>query len=297
MSQKLTHELEEFLRNSNLSTYEIRAYLTLLKSSILTARSISEKCSVPTGRIYEVLESLNKKGMIEIQDSRPKIYKAITFNTAADNLITHIKNDEQRKITFLINQAKELESKINNSESFATQPSSKIFWSTAYGWRSIFDLYIKKFNTLKENLFMTGFLNENTLKVIPQAKIFYIGILNALNRGIHVKYLWCFEFDERTLSNEQKSFNESLFEKLTETLENLFRLSPKINGFEMGFIHKKIPTYFDIFDNNRVLIKLQNPLKPWQIFACLNILDPFLANELTKKYENIWLFEAIKGKI
>ena len=110
---------------------------------------------------------------------------------------------------------------------------------------------------------MTGFLNENTLRVIPQAKIFYKGILNALNRGVQVKYLWSFEFDERSLSDEQKSWNLMLFDKLTKKLKELFMLSSKIDEFEMRFIHKKIPTYYDVFDNNRVLIKLQNPLKPW----------------------------------
>jgi len=293
MSNKLTHEVKEFLRNSNLSTYEINAYITLLKSSNLTAREVSEKSNVPTGRIYEILESLKDKGMIEIQDSRPKVYKAIFFNVAANNLISHIKKDEQRKTSYLINQAKELELKINNLGVFAKPGSSKIFWSTAYGWESIFELYIKRFNAVKENLLMTGFLNENTLKVIPQAKIFYKGILNALNRGVQVKYLWSFEFDERPLLDEQKSWNRMLFNQLTKKLKKLFMLSSKIDGFEMRFIHKKLPTYYDVFDNNKVLIKLQNPLKPWQIFACINILDPFLANELTKKYENIWLFEAI----
>ena len=64
----------------------------------------------------------------------------------------------------------------------------------------------------------------------------------------------------------------------------------------MRFIQKRILTYYDIFDNNRVLIKLQNPLEPWQIFACINVLDPVLAKKLTEKYENMWLFEAIKRK-
>jgi len=293
MSNKLTYEVKDFLRNSNLSTYEINAYLTLLKSSNLTAREVSEKSNVPTGRIYEILESLKDKGMIEIQDSRPKVYKAIFFNVAAHNLISHLKEDEQRRISYLINQAKELESKINNLGVFAKQGSSKIFWSTAYGWESIFELYLKRFNTLKNNLLMTGFLNENTLKVISKAKIFYKGILSAINRGIQVKYLWSFEYDERPLTDEQKSMNLMLFNRLTKKLKQLFMLSSKIEGFEMRFTHKRIPTYYDVFDNNKVLIKLQNPLKPWQIFACINILDPFLANELTKKYENIWLFEAI----
>ena len=294
MLNEITKELKDFLRSANLSNYEINTYITLLKSNNLTARELSDKSNVPTGRIYEILDVLNDKGMIEIQDSRPKIYKAIAFNEASHNIISHIKNNQQRKVSFLINHAKQLESKINNLSFSIKSESSKIFWSTAYGWRSIFELYIKRFNSLKENLLMTGFLNENTLKILPLAKHFYKGILIALSRGIQVKYLWSFEFDERALSEEQMARNEMLFKKLSKKLKDLFNLSSKIHEFEMRYIQKRIPTFYDIFDNNRVLIKLQNPLKPWQIFACLNVLDPALANELTEKYENMWLFEAIK---
>lgn len=293
MINEIIQELEEFLKSASLSNYEINAYITLLKSSTLTARELSDKSNVPTGRIYEILEVLNKKGMIEIQDSRPKIYKAIAFNEASHNIISHLKNNQERKVSFLIDHAKQLESKINNLSYSIKSESSKIFWSTAYGWRSIFELYIKRFNALKESLLMTGFLNENTLKILPLAKQFYKGILVALNRGIQVKYLWSFEFDERPLSKEQKARNEILFKRLSKKLKDLFNLSSKMHEFEMKFMQKRVPTFYDIFDNNRVLIKLQNPIKPWQIFACLNVLDPVLAHDLTEKYEQMWLFDAI----
>jgi sugar-specific transcriptional regulator TrmB len=175
----LIKEVKEFLRNSNLSNYEINTYITLLNSNNLTAREISNKSNVPTGRIYEILEGLKDKGMIEIQESRPKIFRAISFNQASHDLIAHIRSRQQRKTSFLLNQAKQLETKINNSYLSIRQESSKIFWSTAYGWQPIVKLYKKKFNTLQENLLMTGFLNENTLKVLPYAKDFYEGILNA----------------------------------------------------------------------------------------------------------------------
>ncbi len=295
MTNIIKDELKEFLKNSHLSNYEINVYLVLLQSNELTARELSKRSRVPTGRIYEVLEVLNDYGMIEIQDSRPKKYRAISFNQAFENLISKMEKENQRKISFLHNQAKELESKIYNSNIYIKRESSKIFWSTAFGAENMLSLYTKKFNTLKDNLLMTGFLNDNTVKVLPFAKNFYKGILNALNRGVQVKYLWSFEYDERTLSNEQKIKNRILFEKLIKSLNDLFGLSPKIDGFEMKFIYKRIPTYYDIFDNSRVLSKLQNPLNPTQIFACMNVLDPILAEELAKKYNNIWLFEAIEN--
>ncbi|MHA2431593.1 MAG: hypothetical protein ACXACC_11280 [Promethearchaeota archaeon] len=42
MSEELIKEVKEFLRNSNLSNYEINTYITLLNSNNLTAREIIE---------------------------------------------------------------------------------------------------------------------------------------------------------------------------------------------------------------------------------------------------------------
>ena len=292
MSNEVIQGVKKFLNNVDLSNYEINTYLTLLKAQDLTAREISERSSVPTGRIYEVLESLREKGMIEIQDSRPKLYRAFAFNQASNNIITHLKENHQKKFSFLIQQAKELESKILTSGLSIKKNSSKIFWSTEYGAQSILSLYIKKLNNLEKNLLMTGFLNENTIKVLPYGKDLYQGISNALERGIQVKYLWSFEFDNRVVSDDQKEKYITLYNDLRQKLKNLFNLSTKVRGFQMRFIFKRIPTYYDILDENRVLIKLQNPLNPSQIFACMNVLDPTLGRELTNKYNNIWLFEA-----
>jgi sugar-specific transcriptional regulator TrmB len=292
LSNEIIKEVKEFLNNVDLSNYEISTYLTLLKANDLTAREISERSNVPTGRIYEVLESLKEKGMIEIQDSRPKLYRAFAFNQASNNVITHIKENHQKQFSFLIQQAKELESKIYTSGLSIKKNSSKIFWSTEYGAQSILSLYVKKLNILEKSLLMTGFLNENTIKVLPYGKDLYQGILNALERGIQVKYLWSFEFDDRLVSDDQKKKYIALYSDLGKRLKNLYNLSTKLKGFQMRFIFKRIPTYYDILDESRVLIKLQNPLNPSQIFACMNVLDPTLAKELANKYNNIWLFEA-----
>jgi len=295
LSKNLIVELKEFLKNSKLSNYEINSYMTLLYSDILTAREISGKSGVPSGRIYEVLEKLKEYGMIEIQESRPKMYRSKSLNLALHNLISYQNNENQRKISFLYDQAKFLESKLYDSDFLIKQDASKIFWSTAFGVPEIFSLYINNFNDLKEELLMTGFLNDNTIKILPFAKNFYEGIINALNRGVQVKYLWSFEYDDRPLSNEQKIRNKILYKKLIKKFKELYNISSEMDGLEMKLIHKKIPTYYDIFDKKRIMIKLQNPLNPSRIFASLNILDPNLAKELKKKFLSIWLFESIKG--
>ncbi|MFX0141098.1 MAG: TrmB family transcriptional regulator, partial [Candidatus Hodarchaeota archaeon] len=82
MSDNLMVNLIELLKSANLTTYEINAFITLLKSNSITARKISNKSKVPTGRIYEILEELKNKGMIEILESRPKKFRSLSLNKA-----------------------------------------------------------------------------------------------------------------------------------------------------------------------------------------------------------------------
>jgi sugar-specific transcriptional regulator TrmB len=296
MAENVIEELKEFLKLSKISNYEIDAFMTLLNSNVLTAREISEKSGVPTGRIYEVLQKLKESGMIEIQESRPKMYRTRSLSLAFNSLISHLNNKHQDKISNLYNQAKILESQLHKTNYLVRQDSSKIFWSTAFGYPDIFSLYLNNFEDLQDELLMTGFINENTIKILHYAQNFYEGIKNAWNRGVQVKYLWSFEYDERPLLDKQKVRNCILFEKLMKKFDELFKISSKMDDFQMKFIHRKIPSYYDIFDQKRIMIKLQNPSNPAQIFACMNIFDPTLAKELRKKFHVIWILEAMETR-
>jgi len=293
MSNDLILEIEQFLKNGDLSTYEVKVFTELLLSSNLNARELSERSGVPTGRIYEILAQLREKGMIEIQESRPKIYRALAFNSAFQNLISYIDNKRKDKASFLYNQAKILENKIFNSDLFIKKETSKIFWSTTFGAVPILSLYEQKMNALHEELLMTGFLNENTLKVLPYGKVIYNGIKNALSRGVQVKYLWSFDFDNRPLPNNLISEKNELYDKLKKKMDLLFNLSVKIEGFEMKYMYKRIPSYYDIFDDKQVLLKLQNPLNLSQIYASINIIDINLADDLKRRFHQLWVFEAL----
>jgi HTH-type transcriptional regulator, sugar sensing transcriptional regulator len=55
-----------------LTGYEIKVYLCLLETGSMTASDISKKSGVPYSKIYEVLNSLEEKGWLESDSSRPQ---------------------------------------------------------------------------------------------------------------------------------------------------------------------------------------------------------------------------------
>ena len=67
-------EAKKSLRELGLTHYEARAYLSLLEKSSMTASQVSEVADLPYSKVYETLNSLEKKGWIKIERGRPSRY-------------------------------------------------------------------------------------------------------------------------------------------------------------------------------------------------------------------------------
>ncbi len=69
--------IREALEKLDIRGYELKAYLTILRLGEETAPTIASKAGIPLPRIYSVLESLLKKGLIEVRMGRPRKYRAL----------------------------------------------------------------------------------------------------------------------------------------------------------------------------------------------------------------------------
>jgi sugar-specific transcriptional regulator TrmB len=291
--QDLLADLRKFFKKLHLTNYEINSYIALLSTTDMSAKEISSKSRVPTGRVYDVLEHLIKLGLIEMQGTRPKKYKALLPSSALRNLIAHHEEENKQEIQTMYSQARELEQAIQNSNLMSNMQAPSLFWSAAYGIHHIITLYRDKIRELEKECIFTGFVNEKTLRVLPKARFLYGGLTNLLEREGVVRFLWSFDLDERNPTQEQLHDHDAVFRRLGEILESDLHLSRLAGNFEMKYVNQRILTYFDIFDGTRVILKLRNPVRPSQIFACISVLDPNLAYELTKYFTEIWNTNAI----
>ncbi|MEA2075214.1 MAG: helix-turn-helix domain-containing protein [Euryarchaeota archaeon] len=64
------------LKEFGLSNYETEAYLKIVELGIAEAGTICKETKIPFGRVYQELNSLASKGLIEVQNTRPKRYTA-----------------------------------------------------------------------------------------------------------------------------------------------------------------------------------------------------------------------------
>ena len=72
----ISDKTKKSLEKIGLTSYEIRAYTTLIKDGESNASEISQNSGVPYSKIYEILGTLEEKGWIDSDDSRPTKYVA-----------------------------------------------------------------------------------------------------------------------------------------------------------------------------------------------------------------------------
>ena len=75
----IRQERVEKVQDYGLTEYEARAYLALLELQSATARDVASLSRVPRTKIYQVLDELHAKRLVELIPERPKKYAAVPF--------------------------------------------------------------------------------------------------------------------------------------------------------------------------------------------------------------------------
>jgi len=70
----VSEDAKKVLHEVGLTEYETRAYLILLERGVMTASEVSEYGGIPYSKVYETLNSLERKGWVEAERGRPSRY-------------------------------------------------------------------------------------------------------------------------------------------------------------------------------------------------------------------------------
>lgn len=87
-------ELMDALRGVGLNLYERKLWVALLSKGIATAGELASIARVPRSRTYDVLESLENKGFIVTQPSKPLKFVALS----PDEALVKVREKEREKI-------------------------------------------------------------------------------------------------------------------------------------------------------------------------------------------------------
>lgn len=112
----ISDKTRKALERIGLTSYEIRTFSVLLKSGELTASDLSQKSGVPYSKIYEVLGTLEEKGWIGSDDSRPTKYFAKSPSTGLDTTRQKMESDFVQNKSVILNELVPLYEKSGTSE-------------------------------------------------------------------------------------------------------------------------------------------------------------------------------------
>lgn len=261
--------LEEF----GLTRYESKAYLTLLSMGTSDARKLSSQSGLPFGRIYDVLSSLESKGLVEKQASRPKKFLAVRPKLALKKLL-NLRTEEMKQ---LVQRAGKVEDELNIL--FTKTPAENLFWSVAVGDKTM-QSYLEKLAQARKELLTYVEVHPKSMHSKEDEVTEFLKVLSKLvEKEVTVKLLiGCKDI--------------TALEKIVPQATSFIGL---LDGVQVKAI-QTISNPFDVIDEEKVQLKVRNPAKPEEYFASIYVWQKEFATELRKKFNEMWK-EAKKFKV
>ncbi|MDY6780086.1 MAG: helix-turn-helix domain-containing protein, partial [Halobacteria archaeon] len=110
----------ESLKSLGLSEYEAKVFIALQRLGVGTARDIYRLTDVPRSQVYGAAESLEERGLVEIQQSKPMEYRPVTLDEAKSRLQERFEEEQDRAFDYLENAREESEGGGEEREDFWT---------------------------------------------------------------------------------------------------------------------------------------------------------------------------------
>ena len=250
---------------------EIRAYLSLLKKGTAEAKTIHKLSGVPFGKIYQVLYSLEKRGLLSVQYSRPRLFKATPPATAVKALL---KSKEDEMENFL-DMAPEAEEELNRihipggaEDNFWTVimdrlPMEKILERVSTEAREELKVYFN--HPVGDPGSGVGGMIEG-VDMEATAK----RLSSMLDRGVSIKVL-------RGVRSREVGGSDMIFGKLEGE-----------NGIDVRYT-EYFTNPFIVVDREKVFFIIWDPLSSGlSSIATIYLWNRELARKLVKRFEDIW---------
>lgn len=82
----VVEECVEVLRSFELTEYEAKSFVALSRLGSGTAKEVAEVAEIPQARIYDCMETLSDRGIVSIQQSKPRRFRAADSEAAVGAL-------------------------------------------------------------------------------------------------------------------------------------------------------------------------------------------------------------------
>lgn len=251
-----------------LTTYEERAYRSLLDLGPSTAGNVAAESDVPQGRIYDVLSSLEARGMVRSQAaSRPKRYVAVEPSVAVDRLLEE--------------QVRELEGTIDRYESVAATIKTELetggrgedpFWTTAIGTHDTLELLFERVEVAEEEIVMIADAVPPPLDLGEVGADLLDRLAEAIDRGVDVSLL----------------VSRDILADIPAALFNRAASGPFVSqGFSVRTTDRLHGSLY-LLDREEVCFPVVSPMERDRVLGLVNLKDPTFGRELDQQFRDHW---------
>ena len=84
-----------------LTSYEAKVFIALQRVGSGTARDVARVTDVPRSQVYSVAESLEERGLLEVQQSNPIRYRGVPVDQARAILEARIEKERERAFSYV----------------------------------------------------------------------------------------------------------------------------------------------------------------------------------------------------
>jgi len=206
---------QKLLMEYGFNLYESRIICSLVSAGKATAKYIAQDAAVPKNKVYEILESLLQRGLVQLLPGKPKRYAATSLPVAIERNI--------RERTLRLEQVgKTLKSYFNKLPKKEEQP--KKFWAME-GKSAMVNKIVETLDSVqKESL---GFIDIWTAR--PEN---LSAIKRAIDRG--VKFYFLGSVNKKTLPLVKK------YEKLGVKIKNYNIRGAGYSVFDGRYVQQRI---------------------------------------------------------
>jgi sugar-specific transcriptional regulator TrmB len=256
-----TEDLEAF----GLTKYESKAYLTLLKRGKEQVKPLAQYSDVPIGRIYDILHSLEYKGLIIGDKGRPASYMARDPKVAISALL----DSKAQELDDLRNQATEFERKL---QKLREDDKRKTVVRDIAFEEEIMEKFLSKIRETQNALriYYRADIQDKGY-AIDEIKYYKSMFQELLDRGCTIQYL-VGGITEKELVNNQTKYVPVFI---------------GLKGAQVR-VHPIIMQTVDIIDDSYVMLKVNDPTDQSHIFSLIYIEDEEFAQRMVTKFDELW---------
>lgn len=101
MSRTNENGAVQSLERLGLSNYEARVFIALQRLGSGTAKDVHDLADVPRSQVYGAAESLEDRGLLEVQQSTPKRYRPVSLDEARERLTRALERETESAFAYL----------------------------------------------------------------------------------------------------------------------------------------------------------------------------------------------------